>query len=87
MRNREREKKRWMRGKIVILIFVLLCTQTSLKAVLEKNEFEIIHFALDIEIIPDEHGLKGEAKLRLRSGIKGLKSLYFYLHLTLRENF
>jgi len=55
-----------------------------LKALPEKNEFEIIHFSLDIEIIPDEHGLKGEATIRLRSEIKGLKSLHFYLRPFLR---
>jgi hypothetical protein len=41
---------------------------------------------LDIEIIPEEHGLKGEAKLRLRSGINGLKSFDFHLRPSLRVN-
>jgi len=75
-----------MGRKIVILILVLLCAQTLLKALPEKNEFEIIHFSLDIEIIPDEHGLKGESKLRLRSGINGLKSFDFHLRPSLRVN-
>ncbi|TET73180.1 MAG: hypothetical protein E3J44_01455, partial [Candidatus Aminicenantes bacterium] len=44
------------------------------------------HFSLDIEIIPEEHGLKGEAKLRLRSGINGLKSFDFHLRPSLRVN-
>ncbi len=64
---------------IVILILVFLNTQTLLRALPEKNEFEIAHFSLDIEIIPDEHRLKGEAKIRLRSGIRSLKSFDFYL--------
>jgi hypothetical protein len=68
-----------MGRKIVILILVLLFTQTLLRALPGKNEFEIVHFYLDIEIIPDEHGLKGEAKIKLRSGINGLKSFDFYL--------
>ena len=86
MSNREDKMKGRMGRKIVILILVLLCTQTLLKALPEKNEFEIIHFYLDIEIIPDEHGLKGEAKLRLRSGINGLKSFDFHLRPSLRVN-
>ncbi|NIM58943.1 MAG: hypothetical protein GTO16_08380 [Candidatus Aminicenantes bacterium] len=70
--------------KIVTLILALLCAQTLLTALTKNNEFEIAHFSLDIEIIPDEHGLKVEANLRLRSGITGLKSLYFYLRPSLR---
>jgi aminopeptidase N len=73
-----------MGRKIVILILLLLCAQTLLKALPEKNEFEIAHFSLDIEIIPDEHGLRAEAKLKLRSEIKDLKSLHFYLRPSLR---
>ena len=79
MSNRENEMRSPMGRKFIILIIVLLCTQTLLRALPEKNEFEITHFFLDIEIIPDEHRLKGEATIRLRSEINGLKSLHFYL--------
>lgn len=73
-----------MGRKIFTLILAVLCAQTLLIALPEKNEFEIAHFSLDIEIIPDEHRLKGEAKLRIRSGIKRLKSFDFYLRPSLR---
>ena len=73
-----------MGRKIFILIIAVLCAQTLLIALPEKNEFEIAHFSLDIEIIPDEHRLKGEAKLRIRSGIKRLISFDFYLRPSLR---
>jgi aminopeptidase N len=84
MSSRENEMKGRMGRKIVTLILVLLCAQTLLRAIPEKNEFEIAHFSLDIEVIPDEYGLKGEATIRLRSGIKSLKSIHFYLRPSLR---
>ncbi len=84
MSNRKNEMKGRVVRKIVTLILALLCAQTLLTALTKNNEFEIAHFSLDIEIIPDEHGLKVEANLRLRSGITGLKSLYFYLRPSLR---
>lgn len=86
MSNGENEMKSRTGRKIVILILILLCAQTLLKALLEKDEFEIVHFSLDIEIIPDGHGLKGEAKLRICSESNGLKSLHFYLKPSLRVN-
>jgi hypothetical protein len=86
MSNGENEMKSRTGRKIVILILILLCAQTLLKALPEKDEFKIVHFSLDIEIIPEEHGLKGEAKLRLRSGINGLKSFDFHLRPSLRVN-
>jgi hypothetical protein len=86
MSNGENEMKSRKGRKIVILILILLCAQTLLKALPEKDEFKIVHFSLDIEIIPEEHGLKGEAKLRLRSGINGLKSFDFHLRPSLRVN-
>jgi aminopeptidase N len=76
--------KSQMGRKIVTLILVLFCAQTLLKAFPEKNEFEIVNFSLDVEIIPGEHGLRAEAKLKLRSGINGLRSLHFFLRPSLR---
>ncbi len=84
MSNGENNMKSRTGRKIFILILVLLCAQTLLKALPENGEFKIVHFSLDIEIIPDEHRLKGEAKLRIRSGINGLKSFDFYLRPSLR---
>jgi len=84
MSNGENEMKSRTGRKIVILILILLCAQTLLKALPEKNEFKIAHFSLDIEIIPGKYGLKGEAKLRICSESNGLKSLHFYLRPSLR---
>jgi len=71
--------KRGMLRKTVILILIFLSTLSFVKALPEKNEFEIVHFTLNIEIIPERHRLEGEVKLRLCSGIDGLESLHFYL--------
>jgi len=75
----EVELERGMGRKIVILILIFLSTWTLLNALPDNNEFEIVHFTLDVEITPERHRLDGEAKIRLRSGIKGLKSLHFYI--------
>lgn len=66
----------------VILILLSICT--FLNSLPENKEFEIVHFDLDIEIEPERHRIIGEAKLRLRSGIDGLKSLHFHIRPTLR---
>jgi len=72
--------------KIVFLILIFLSTWKLHGALPEKNGFEIVHLTLNIEIIPERHWLEGEAKLRLRSGINGLKSLYFYIRPSLHVN-
>jgi aminopeptidase N len=69
--------------RIICVILIFLSSWTLLNALPENNEFEIIHFDLDIEIEPERHRLDGEAKVKLRSGIDGLKSLHFHIRPTL----
>jgi tetratricopeptide (TPR) repeat protein len=70
--------------RAICLIFIFLSSWGVLQAFPENNEFEILHFGLDIEIEPERHRLIGEAKIRLCSGMDGLKSLHFHIRPTLR---
>lgn len=60
-------------------LILFLCIGISSIAYADSSDFKIDYFALDIEITPERHRLDGEARLELRSGIKGLKSFHFYI--------
>jgi aminopeptidase N len=80
----EEKKIRRARGiKGFLLILILFTTLTLLEASPGENKFDIEHFTLNIEIVPERHWLAGEAKLRIRPWTDGLKSLSFYLRPTL----
>ncbi len=70
--------------RAICLILVFLSCWGVLHAVSENNEFEVIHFGLDIEIEPERHRLIGEAKIRLCSGMDGWKSFHFHIRPALR---
>jgi len=70
--------------RVICLIFLFLSSWAVLHAVPENNRFEIVHFGLDVEIEPERHRLSGETTIKLRSGMDGLKSLYFHIRPTLR---
>jgi tetratricopeptide (TPR) repeat protein len=70
--------------RAVCLIFLFLSGWAVLNAVPENNRFEVLHFGLEIEIEPERHRLIGEATIRLRSGMDGLKSFHFHIRPTLR---
>lgn len=70
--------------RIICIIFIFLSSWAVLNALPETNEFEIVYFGLDIEIEPERHRLDGEAMIRLRSEIDGLKSLHFHIRPSLR---
>lgn len=80
------EMKKSQGRKILLFILLFLSTWTLMKALPEKDEFEIVHLTLDIEIIPERHWLEGEAKFRVLSGIKGIKSIHFFIRPSLHVN-
>lgn len=80
------ETKKRRKNKAVIQILIVLSCWTMLSALPESKDFEIIHFDLNIEIIPERHRLNAEAKLKLRSGTDGLKTIHFYIRPSLNIN-
>jgi len=83
MRPSPKKIKRIRGWELIVLILIFLFTRAPLKSLSQKDEFEIINFNLDIEVIPERHRLEGEAKIRIRSKIQRLNSLCFYLRPTL----
>lgn len=77
-------EKRHRDKRITILILFILLVWPTLRVYPEANRFAIEHFRLNVEIIPEKHWLWGEAAIRIRSSVSGLRSFGFYIRPTLR---
>ena len=84
MRANPSRKNPEFKWKIIPIFFLLILSKTAFSFPPDGDGFRIEHFTLDIEIYPEKHWLKGEAKIKIRSERQGLDSFNFYLRPTLR---